>query len=291
MARRGGATVAMHADTFFTGGTGHKVCQDYARSGRMLVDGRVYAIVSDGCSSSPDTDVGARVLSLSAAACIEGNLPWRNTPDSLRPRDIALIAMGRVPPPLSIRCLDATLLIAEETLDGVRVWVCGDGVIVARERESGKLAVLDFDCGGYPTYLTYTVDENRMARFLEEGHGKRTVRKLQDGENHLLLEDFPFKEPYRGGAYVFEAPLQNFDFVALLSDGIHSFQQKGTLDSIPAFKVIERLMAFKSMTGEFITRRAKRFLQKECAELGWSHYDDFSIAGISMAASSGGRSE
>lgn len=272
----------MHADTFFTGGTGHKVCQDYARHGRMPEDNRVYAIVSDGCSSSPDTDVGARILTLSAAQCIEGNLPWRTTPDSLRPRDIALIAMGRVPPPVSLNCLDATLLIAEETFDGVRVWVCGDGVIVAREREDQKWGIIDFDCGGYPTYLTYTVDENRMARFLEERHGKRTIRKLQDGKSHLIREDFPFEDPLRGGAYIFEAPLRSFDFVAILSDGVHSFQQKDTLESVPAFKVIERIMAFKSMTGEFVTRRVKRFLQKECAELGWSHYDDFSIAAICM---------
>ena len=63
----------MNADHYYTIGNSHSVCQDYAISG--LVENGAYAILSDGCSSSPDVDVGARMLSLSAK---ENSFDWWN---------------------------------------------------------------------------------------------------------------------------------------------------------------------------------------------------------------------
>jgi len=48
----------MIADHHFCIGKTHKVCEDYATSG-ITEDGVTYAIASDGCSSSKDTDFGA----------------------------------------------------------------------------------------------------------------------------------------------------------------------------------------------------------------------------------------
>src|SRR5215203_2249321 len=45
----------MNTDCFFNIGATHSVCQDY-------VVASPYLILSDGCSSSPDTDIGARLL-------------------------------------------------------------------------------------------------------------------------------------------------------------------------------------------------------------------------------------
>jgi hypothetical protein len=75
----------------------------------------------------------------------------------------------------------------------------------------------------------------------------------------------------------------HFDMVAVLSDGVHSFQKKnvlGQLENIPLQEVLQQLMQLKSVKGEFVTRRCKRFLNKYCAEHGWSHYDDFAMAAV-----------
>ena len=53
------------ADAHFSIGKTHRVCEDYARAG-LLPDGRAFAIVSDGCSSSPDTDFGSRLMTIAA---------------------------------------------------------------------------------------------------------------------------------------------------------------------------------------------------------------------------------
>ena len=57
----------MNADSVFNIGATHAVCQDYviARSGETTFgspNAGPYIILSDGCSSSPDTDMGARLL-------------------------------------------------------------------------------------------------------------------------------------------------------------------------------------------------------------------------------------
>ena len=51
-------------DHLFWAGDSHKVNQDYCLSGSK--SGLHYAIVSDGCSSSPDTDFGSRILAKAA---------------------------------------------------------------------------------------------------------------------------------------------------------------------------------------------------------------------------------
>ena len=64
----------MHADSFFAIGSTHKINQDYAWGGMpnthwseySMSAPRAIAIVSDGCSSSKDTDFGSRLLAQSA---------------------------------------------------------------------------------------------------------------------------------------------------------------------------------------------------------------------------------
>ena len=76
---------------------------------------------------------------------------------------------------------------------------------------------------------------------------------------------------------------EHFDLVAVLSDGVHTFQQKnvlGQMENVPLNEVLAQLMQFKNVKGEFVTRRCKRFLGKFCEKNGWAHYDDFSMAAV-----------
>jgi hypothetical protein len=43
--------------------------------------------------------------------------------------------------------------------------------------------------------------------------------------------------------------------------------------------VVAEMLAIKGFAGEFVTRRAKRFLKDTVAK-GWHHDDDFAVAGI-----------
>jgi len=50
----------MNADSYFEIGSTHLVCQDYALSG--LYKDMCYGIVSDGCSSAENSEIGAQIL-------------------------------------------------------------------------------------------------------------------------------------------------------------------------------------------------------------------------------------
>ena len=49
----------INVDHYMTIGSSHQVCEDYIISGTEPFP---YIILSDGCSSSKDTDIGARIL-------------------------------------------------------------------------------------------------------------------------------------------------------------------------------------------------------------------------------------
>ena len=50
----------MVANSYYEIGYDHKVCEDYSLSGQK--DSLLYTVLSDGCSSSENSDVGARLL-------------------------------------------------------------------------------------------------------------------------------------------------------------------------------------------------------------------------------------
>lgn len=261
----------MQADCYFTGGTSHKVCQDYARAGRLLL-GQAYAIVSDGCSSSPDTDVGAHLLVLAASHRLLTN---SQNPIGLWPGECIWNARRAMPLVLAPTCLDATLLLAVEDFGKIRIQVAGDGMVVARKQD-GTRTVLDFDCGGAPPYLSYCLDDPARREAWIKAYGKVTIRRNFSEDGMVYL---PWQE---GGDPVYQAVFMadQYDLVLLLSDGVHSFRHRETQEPIPASDVVDRIMDFKTMTGEFLTRRMRAFLGRECRELGWTHYDDVGVAAI-----------
>lgn len=117
-------------DTLFRQGSTHDVCQDYAeQNGAAELQDRLLAL-SDGCSSSPNTDVGARLLvwnALHAGDVLQCTLT-RSHREFLLTRTSPVREQARTMG-LSQRALDATLLTLgprgyDDTIDGV-LW--GDG--------------------------------------------------------------------------------------------------------------------------------------------------------------------
>ena len=274
----------MNADTFFAGCRAHRVCEDYARSGCILQ--RPYIIVSDGCSSSPDTDMGARFLTLSAVRKL------MQVPDTLRAEEIIVGAASSVCLPLSPQCLDATLLVAREVPTGVEVHVAGDGFVVARDVDK-HLTIYEFDFRSAPAYLSYLLDPDRRKAYLQQGFGERTIRvwSLEAGPSPRpsligVHHDNPFtdKADYPtervGPFWTRTFPKSRYDLVLVCTDGASAFQHKDTLEAVPFHEVIGRLIAFPNYAGEFVTRRVRHFVTKECAELGWVQNDDLGVGTI-----------
>ena len=255
----------MNADCAFWIGSTHRVCQDYAVTGRTAES--AHAILADGCSGSPDTDIGARLLAKSA----ERLLPAGD-------RAIETAAACAAQLGLSQTCLDATLLTvtaADGTFDA-RCW--GDGV-VALGRHDGTLEafVISF-AASYPRYLSYMLDAARLKRWQEQPANTKTVERWLLGTDSVVETQSSERESEQ-----WTGSLADCRFVAVLSDGVQSFTQSVATDTsrttqaVPIADVLQLLLAFKGGLGQFVQRRVRAF-QRECAARGWTHADDISLA-------------
>lgn len=287
----------MGADYFFRMGSTHAICQDYAVAGEA--GGRPYALLADGCSGvaapeqpgSPFTDFGSRFLVRAAYRRLEhlaaGQYPIMAMLDEAAQ---AAQVLG-----FSSTALDATLLAAVSTPErDVLTYQMGDGVIAWRGRD-GVIAYRTLEFGnGMPFYPSYARDGDRLAVYLHpddpekaEEAGSVTFRGNTRVPGHGWTGVTTRRETVFDasgpvtGAWKMGLSRATTDVVLLLSDGVETFQTKdGT--SMPLEQVLEQLFDFKGFTGQFLVRRCTKFLQKFCAEYGWSHADDFSVAGIHL---------
>lgn len=258
-----------HADGFFAIGSTHGVCQDYVRTG-TTPDGRAYAIVSDGCSSSKDTDIGARLLVRAAENFIRNNIPI-SIPAIIAQARAYAATMSLMP-----TCLDATLLLAYEQGEFIELYLVGDGVVAARPRNGGEPFIFQMEYpGGAPFYPNYFMDPPRLQAFLEMPDNLLVTKP----ENLNLPGVFCIHQPHeRDTVLCLTLAKAEFDLVVLSTDGITSFRNSD-MTPIPVTDLVTQLLAVKIPTGAFLTRRCKRFLGTYAGRCQ-THFDDFSAGAL-----------
>ena len=262
----------MNADSYFAIGKSHTVCQDYARAGNC------FAIVSDGCSSSPDSDFGARALTMAAIEVLESfGDQFPNQGDRMMRQ-----AVLYVPHSLPVECLDATLLAAYPQEDGrIQVIVCGDGIVFGIKHD-GDIVSYEISMGGMPNYLSYLLDQERSRRYAASGPDKFTVQKRVVGADDTVKSDQTDEWHFRSGCPDVACRFNpaEYKFVGVATDGLLSFQHRETLAPIPLGEVLKHVTDIRVPTGAFVQRSSKFFLQKTCPKLGWQHSDDYGVAMI-----------
>jgi len=299
------------SDAFFARGKTHMVCEDFAVAGRAEC-GASFAIVSDGCSSSKDTDTGARILAHSAA--LEMNWVAGAGWGAFKEHESKIISNAwdaTRPIYLNGRCLDATLLTAHwaigpDDTGGVAVNMRGDGVVVVRERDSGDYTIFVTDHEhNAPRYLSYDLDPDRLEGYLKKYGEKHTTRMYGVGCGEFQYDQKKLNErhpedispwprmKHEGKTFEFEGhpgeqwfERDRYDLVMVLSDGVLTFQRpvvsdtSKTYEDVPVTEVVEQLLKIKTTSKNFLKRRCHRFLNRFCKKHGWEHTDDFSVAAI-----------
>lgn len=261
-------------DSIFRIGKGHSVCEDYA----LHFPGGI--VVSDGCSSSPHTDVGARLLSFLAKneTLLANTLNIDNfgsIANQLKKISVDLYLFHEF--------FDATLLIALyiERLNQIRVITYGDGNIILKLKgEYGgktlfRLINLSYP-NGYPNYIAYKLNKERESEYLiTEPKLEIYTRDSVLGEEYVLQKrEMVDNEPQ---LFVFDA--DEYESILLTTDGIETFQHKFETTKPDYAKIAAQFLEFKQTKGEFIKRRINRVI-KEYDKLGVHHYDDLAVAGI-----------
>jgi hypothetical protein len=260
-----------NADVAFSIGDTHTICQDYGK-----VSDRIVAI-SDGCSSSPDTDLGARLMVMSAIAlhdCIYdhafASILAHNASRALSGLHQGLHGFGAIP---STRCLDATLLAIGFSHDiagkqSLEVVFCGDGVAVVEFKDGRReVYVIDYACNA-PYYPSYKLDAGRESAYLDMSTGIGTIKRLD------IPGDVGSKIEAKTNARLLYDPTE-LSRVTIMTDGAMSFSSR---DGSPVdhLSIINELTAFKSVEGPFVERRLNRGL-KALAKRNLVQNDDITV--------------
>jgi len=255
----------INIDTFLKIGDQHKICEDYIIQGNDQVP---LLILSDGCSSSDNTEMGARILCYLAKQYLFYRAGYLHDLDYyqmgnwiIHNAEMTCRHLG-----LKVGCLDATLIISYE-LDGtVYVYMYGDGAVV-RKNKGGIIQVDSISfTNNAPYYLSYLIDEFRDEIY----HSNKNEKALQSACNirHLAYD----------AEIVLKYSTRTYPNIFICSDGIESFIKKdpSQRDILDPHVVLPDMMAFKTTRGEFLKRRMKRAL-KDLDDQGITHYDDLSI--------------
>ena len=280
----------MNADSAFQMGSTHAVCQDYAVAGTCTAaahgDGEVapcrpYVILSDGCSSSPDTDVGARLLVKAAERLLRASGgPHADGLAGLHAEAARLALSWAELLGLRPQAVDATLLTAHLDGEELIVGCSGDGVVCLQTADGALDAYAVSYPDGYPAYPAYAHQPARLRALADAGRARKEVTRLRAATAGERLRQDGVSD---GGGLteVFAVKAAGHRFAALLSDGVQSFLHSGRAEAIPLESVLPELVSFKNTRGAFVGRRVMGFL-KDCQRKGWRHGDDLSLAALHL---------
>ena len=269
---------------FLEKGTSHLMCEDYCIAGER------YAIVSDGCSGSEHTDIGARILT-TCARNLAQTLPFNLYTYDSQGYAHFLTAVIRHAQRLtrelylkedSLNCTLNTLIVAED--NEVHHILAGDGALVVLLRNGTYEVTTTTFLEEMPYYLSYSTSPQLQHAYLKTLQDRNirtdlltknvTVRTF-DKDSELVetvSKDYPY-DMMTG--HVIDTGKVKAAFV--LSDGVETFVDKGiTQLSTEPFMEIAKLKSFK---GPFLERRMKRMF-KDFKSQGFENFDDFSIAGM-----------
>lgn len=282
----------METDVYFEMSPTHRICEDYALCGQK--DDMSYIILSDGCSSSMDSDVGARLLSHIAKGVIlylHDRDIWGIEAYSSIFRELVLRKCIEVRQSLgiSVDAFDATLLVAV-TKNGQCLNIgWGDGYFI-QVRDSGIMYVTEIKYGsGAPYYISYEMlsskKENYLANFGTDSIIKYHNYTVQpDGD--LISTFVEEKTLICNHSFTHEFDTEGYSFMVLSSDGIGSYRDDPKCGkslseqvSYDVLKILPSVVGYKSTKGEFVTRRMQR-LKSDMDKAMITHTDDVSCAAI-----------
>lgn len=265
-------------DSFFTMGKQHFVCEDYVFTS---TDAKA-AFLSDGCSSSPHTDLGARLLCLCGAETLIKDHKQYPTGsrssyislglDTIIKASNLLSSFSEIPK----EALDATLITASVNKDNqVLIYTYGDGNVALKFKDTPLIVNNYSFLGNAPYYLNYDLGDNlsRLKVYHETMSESNALKHIEAvGEDIRIVE-----REYNSPNIIHIEDTENLEMVAIMSDGVESFSSVNTRMYIPIYEVIAELLDFKTTMGEFVKRRSRAVVKKYAKDQIY-HNDDLSIA-------------
>lgn len=256
----------IQTDTFLKIGKTHQVCEDYIISGDLPTK---YVILSDGCSSSKNTEMGARIICHLAKQYLHyRKLDYRFPNLDYDEMGLWIIHNAELTARqlgLPVNCLDATLVVSYEHDGRFYIYMYGDGVVVT-EHISGVISVMEIEyTKNAPYYLSYRIDPERMDLFHKMGQDLIIKSTFEDDYKNTYAYDYKT---------LFHFDVDTTPKILVCSDGIASFMKGAEPEQ--TIEIAEEFLTYKSTKGEFLKRRLKRAIKIYEAN-SINHHDDLSV--------------
>lgn len=263
-------------DAYYTIGKMHQFCQDYASRGIEPVP---YVILADGCSAVPDSDLGARLLTLNARRLLRQfartatDERQQANPHERLGRRIARRAARQVRDlGLDATVLDATLLVAWCHKETVYVHLYGDGCVAARRADGTVIAIEIEYAENAPYYLSYRLDPERELLYQAEIDNPATAQHVRCwDETAVTIRREPFNTPL-----LFSFDLATFPRVMVATDGLHSLVNIITQERLDSLILARELLDFQDLDGALVQRRLSEVLAKY-RQQGILNVDDIAV--------------
>lgn len=265
----------MFVDSFEKIGHGKYVCQDYIIHNNSF-SGIPYTILSDGCSSSKNTDIGTRLLAYTARniiSCIyEEDFTFYESAYTFLGKEIIsratnIAAMLEIPD----TCIfDATLIFSFKRGNDIYVWMYGDGYIIAGDKNSHYKLKVSFP-NSAPNYLSYYLHSRCMNEY----------KSRLNPENIKYIEDSKYRDICTVSAdtpIVLRFNIINDPIVLIASDGLNSFVCPETRNGYSDDKLINEILDIKTINKNFLQIKMRKLL-RNLSKQGTYNYDDISIGG------------
>jgi len=286
----------MNIDAATVATKSHQYNQDYALP--FYKDGINGVVVCDGCSGTPHSDVAARLLAFSFVDLIdnifynehkvnvfyerkkdyEGHLINRILQDI--DTDVFNIRISSVYENKTLNythIFDATTIVAAENGDNVLIKMYGDGALKIKQKNGTELFYKIEPCNGYPPYLFYLKNEERLAEFLKQENSEiektTIIRNTKLDINSVMVCADKMKWP----SLNLKFKTEDLEYIMLCTDGVSSFPNTKWVE------VVDELTNFKSLKGEFMQRRLKAMMKKYNKE-GLYNADDLTVGIIHFGA-------
>ncbi len=241
-------------DSYYVMGQSHLVTQDYAISGTEPFP---YIILSDGCSSSSHTDIGARLLAMAAKQYLTKKVLNNKRINAkkliLKVASKASAAANNLGAANTL--LDATLMIVFMMNNQVYIYVFGDGAIFYTTK-SGDFSIINISYShNAPYYPVYQIDESR-----DKQYRMKSMNDFKISESSKTSQKENIYEPTE---LVF--PVSELSSLLIATDGVSSFYDTKNSKPVKIDSIAKELSDFKNTKGDFIKRRIKRILKKGAA--------------------------
>lgn len=288
--------VILSADHHFSIGHEHvnsgKPCQDHALS--VATDSMACGVISDGCSTGGETDMGARVLTFATVAAVKaydarhkGALAEVGVVSEVNTQQRIVLGTVREALGLARNDMLATCGYVFATQEAAVMHLAGDGVIATKLRD-GRIIMYHYDWGKAPFYPQYR-EESGGAGYVRE-HGTPETPALKEEEwSYQAGAETPFckvgerthtvEDGMHGVTKVLSSTIlhSDIDAIAVFTDGVLRVENVDWKDAVLA------LLSFKTTAGQFVKRRLNRAL-KDFQTYGKGPMDDIAYAVIHVTA-------